>query len=109
MNIAIFSGIFAVIAIIAFLMILGASGFVFYNVLSTSNRAARNAGQTAGHGSGAPDSDRKRRALDIIGKKPAHQPAHKCQACGATIDSTAELSADGKVRCNYCNAWSSIY
>ncbi len=109
MNISIFSGIFAVIAIIVFLMILGTSGFVFYRVFKTLNRAARHPGQTAGHAGSESGTDGKRRALDIIGKNPAHQPAHKCQACGATIDSTAELSADGKVRCNYCNAWSSIY
>ena len=32
----------------------------------------------------------------------------RCKKCGATVDSTAELSAEGKVHCNYCNEWSSI-
>lgn len=50
----------------------------------------------------------KRRAIEIVSKQPAGSSAQKCKKCGATVDSTAELSAEGKVRCNYCNEWSSI-
>jgi len=50
----------------------------------------------------------KHRAIEIVSQQPAGSPACKCKKCGATVDSTAELSAEGKVRCNYCNEWSSI-
>jgi DNA-directed RNA polymerase subunit RPC12/RpoP len=33
----------------------------------------------------------------------------RCRQCGAVIDSTAELSAEGAIRCNYCNTWTSLY
>ena len=50
----------------------------------------------------------KRRAIDIVSQQPPGSPACKCKKCGAIVDSTAELSAEGKVHCNYCNEWSSI-
>jgi len=53
-------------------------------------------------------AEAKRRAIEIVSKQPAGSSAFKCKKCGATVDSTAELSAEGKVRCNYCNEWSSI-
>jgi len=33
----------------------------------------------------------------------------RCKQCGAVVDSTSELSAEGAIRCNYCNTWTSIY
>lgn len=53
-------------------------------------------------------AEAKRRAIEIVSKQPAGSSAFKCKKCGATVDSTAELSAEGKVRCNYCNEWTSI-
>ncbi len=53
-------------------------------------------------------TEAKHRAIEIVSKQPAGSSAYKCRKCGATVDSTAELSAEGKVRCNYCNEWSSI-
>ncbi len=53
-------------------------------------------------------AEAKHRAIEIVAQQPAGSPACKCKKCGAIVDSTAELSAEGKVRCNYCNEWSSI-
>jgi formylmethanofuran dehydrogenase subunit E len=53
-------------------------------------------------------AEAKRRAIDIVSHQPAGSPACKCSKCGAIVDSTAELSAEGKIHCNYCNEWSSI-
>lgn len=107
MNFSLFSGIFAVASALALLMILATAGFILYHFFDKSRQAKRSAMQNS-HRS-ASGTDGKRRALDIIAEKKSHQSAHKCHKCGATIDSTAELSADGKVRCNYCNEWTSIY
>ena len=96
--------LFAVIFIIATLFIVAVGGFVLFNVFRTLKRGPRNAGQPQGE-SGAVG---KRRALDIVSQRPPHAAAVKCGNCGATVDSTAELSAEGKVRCNYCHEWSSI-
>lgn len=49
------------------------------------------------------------RTLDLLAKLPPDSRAVKCRHCGATVDSTAELSSKGEIRCNYCNAWTSIY
>ena len=104
-----FSGIFLFIAGFACLMIVGTSGFVFYNVFKNINRPAPDPELNSSRNHNEPGLEAKRRALQIIAQKSTHQPAQKCQYCAATIDSTAELSADGRVRCNYCNEWSSIY
>ena len=100
----IISILFALIFIIAMLCILAVAGFVLFTVFSTQTRGSRTAEEYQGE-SGA---DGKLRALDIVSQRPPHAAAVKCGKCGATVDSTAELSADGKVRCNYCNEWSSI-
>lgn len=96
--------VFGVIFVVAFLMILGTSGFVFFNVFRIFNRVTKNI-ENAQVGSET-HIEKKRRAMEIMGKGA---PAYKCKSCGATVDSTAELAADGRVRCNYCNQWSSIY
>jgi lipopolysaccharide biosynthesis regulator YciM len=57
----------------------------------------------------AMEAENRRKVLDVVSQLPPGTPAYKCKACGATVDSTAELSADGRVRCNYCNQWTSIY
>ena len=95
---------FALMFIIAMLFILAVAGFVFFTVFRTLTRGSRTDGQQQD----APGADGKRRALDIVSQRSPHAAAVKCGNCGATVDSTAELSADGKVRCNYCNEWSSI-
>jgi CBS domain containing-hemolysin-like protein len=98
------TSLFALILIIAMVFILAVAGFVFVNVFKTFTRGSRTEGQHQGE-SGA---NGKRRALEIVSQRQPHAAAVKCGKCGATVDSTAELSADGKVRCNYCNEWSSI-
>ena len=98
---------FALIFIIAMLFILAVAGFVFFNVFKTLTRGSRNPGQRQVE-SRAAGAEGNRRALEIVSRRPPHAAAVKCGNCGATVDSTAELSADGKVRCNYCNEWSSI-
>jgi rubrerythrin len=57
----------------------------------------------------AEHAERKRRALELVAGKSPSDPAMKCRHCGAIIDSTAELSGDGKIRCNYCNQWTGIF
>jgi hypothetical protein len=100
--------IFAVIFVLGFLMIAGTSGFMVFNIFRIFNRVLKDADSSTRDTDTAP-SERRRRALEIVSQQPPGTPAQKCRNCGATVDSTAELSADGKVRCNYCNQWSSIY
>lgn len=96
--------LFVLIFIIAMLFIMAVAGFVFFSVFMTLKRGSLNPEQHQVE----PGFDGHRRALDIVSRRPPHAAAVKCGNCGATVDSTAELSADGKVRCNYCNEWSSI-
>lgn len=106
-----FSTLFILAAVfigLMFLVTLGTSGFVFFNVFRNFNRAMKNT-EPQDDNTGRDGSDGKRRAMDALSQLPAGSSAGKCRSCGATVDSTAELSPDGKVRCNYCNAWSSIY
>ena len=106
-----FSIFFIIVAVfigLIFLVTLATSGFVFFNVFRIFNRAMKN-GEAQDDSSARNRSDGSRRALDALSQLPAGSPAGKCRSCGATIDSTAELSPDGRIRCNYCNAWSSIY
>lgn len=100
--------VFAVIFVLGFLIIAGTSGFMFLNIFRIFNRVLKDADSKSGLAGNA-SSEKRRRALDIVSQQPPGTPAQKCRNCGATVDSTAELSADGKVRCNYCNQWSSIY
>ena len=100
--------VFAVIFVLAFLMIAGTSGFVFFNVFRIFNRVLKNVENVSDSAKDG-EGEKKRRALDVLSKQPPGTPACKCRNCGATVDSTAELAADGRVRCNYCNEWSSIY
>lgn len=67
--------------------------------------AAGNSEITSGAGSGNPG----KRTLDLLAKLPPDSRAIKCRHCGATVDSTAELSSNGEIRCNYCSQWTSIY
>ena len=100
----VFSSLFVIVFVIALLFILAAGGFIvfvfFKSLLRKSRATVDNRGESGAEG--------KRRALEIVAQRPPHAAAIKCGKCGATVDSTAELSADGKVRCNYCNEWSSI-
>jgi hypothetical protein len=101
--------VFAIIFGIAFLMVMGTSGFVFFNVFRVFNRALKDSGKHMDDVNQAAHAEKKRRALELLAQQPAGAPAFKCRGCGATVDSTAELSPDGRVRCNYCNQWTSIY
>lgn len=53
-------------------------------------------------------ASRSRQAVSSGDQPAAHAPALKCRNCGATVDSLAELTGDGRVRCHYCNSWTSI-
>lgn len=101
--------VFAVIFGIVFLFVMGTSGFVFFNVFRLFNRALKDAEQHQDAEKQSAHAEKKRRALEIVAQQPPGSPAFKCHGCGATVDSTAELSPDGRVRCNYCNQWTSIY
>lgn len=103
------SAVFWVIFGIAFFIIMGTSGFIFFNVFRLFNRAMKDAGQHQEEAKQAAHTEKKRRALEVLAQQPPGAPAFKCHGCGATVDSTAELSPDGRVRCNYCNQWTSIY
>jgi hypothetical protein len=100
--------VFGVLFAVAFLFILGTSGVMAFNIFRLFNRIQKNVDNAAMNPAEA-HAEKKRRALEVVAGQPPGTPAHKCRNCGATVDSTAELSADGKVRCNYCNQWSSIY
>ena len=104
MSISILVVIVAVAATLVFLATLGTSGFVFFDAFRTLRRASRDTDRVQIEWG----ADRKRRVLDIVSQRLPHAAAYKCGKCGATVDSTAELSAGGKIRCNYCNEWSSI-
>ena len=95
---------FSIIFVIALLFILAVGGFIvfvfFKTMLGGSREAVENRSESG--------TDGRRRALEIVSQRPLNAAAIKCGKCGATVDSTAELSPDGKVRCNYCNEWSSI-
>ncbi len=93
-----------------FLMIMGTSGFVFFNVFRNFGRVSKVVDQALDQAEKeAAHSEKKRRALEIVANQAEGTPAYKCKSCGAIVDSTAELSADGRIRCNYCNQWASIY
>ena len=101
--------VFGVIFGLFVLFTLGTSGFVFFNVFRLFNRALKDAGQNQHEAGQAAHVEKKRKALELLAQQPPGSPAFKCRGCGATVDSTAELSPDGRVRCNYCNQWTSIY
>ncbi|MCX7387188.1 MAG: hypothetical protein NTX48_11035 [Planctomycetales bacterium] len=95
---------FALIFSVATLVSLAVAGFLFVRFSKTTTHGSHILGRH--HARSALDG--KRRVLDIVSQIPLHTAAIKCGNCNATVDSTAELSADGKIRCNYCNEWSSI-
>jgi hypothetical protein len=96
--------IFGVIVFLTFVIILATSGAKAVNISRLYNRLMSQAEVAE-----AAHAAKKRKALEIVAQQPPGAPAFKCKACGATVDSTAELSSDGNVRCNYCNQWTSIY
>jgi hypothetical protein len=96
--------IFGVIFVLVLVIMAATSGVMAFNISKLFKRlASQTEDAEASHAA------QKRKALEIVAKQPPGAPAFKCKACGATVDSTAELSSDGKVRCNYCNQWTSIY
>jgi DNA-directed RNA polymerase subunit RPC12/RpoP len=94
----------AVVIGIGFLTTLGMSGFLFFNVFRTAKRITDQLESDE-----PPESRSRRSARDLIGQLPPGDAAYKCRNCGATVDSTAELTPDGRFRCNYCNQTSSIF
>ena len=97
-------GLFSVFFVVITLMILAVGLFVFIVVLRRMNSSP----QAGGIGQNPTQADPKRRAIDIVSQQRPNAPAYKCGKCAATVDSTAEVSADGRIRCNYCNEWTSI-
>ncbi|MCA9057432.1 MAG: hypothetical protein KDA85_02995 [Planctomycetaceae bacterium] len=98
----IFGGFFLVIVLLA----LGTSPMILR--FFRRNTAGSSAATSERHASDA-DGPARKRAREVVAHQSPGAEAYKCRNCGATVDSTAELSADGKIRCNYCNSWSSIY
>ncbi|MDA1232114.1 MAG: hypothetical protein O2856_15175 [Planctomycetota bacterium] len=94
----------SVLLLIAALLIVAVSGLIIFRVFGISKGASHDTSVVQKE----PRADGKRRAIEIVSQQPPHAEAYKCLNCGATVDSTAEISAEGKVRCNYCNEWSSI-
>lgn len=101
--------LFAVVFGFVLLTIMGTSGFIFFNVFRIFSRSLKQADQQQEEATPAVHTENKRKALELLAQQPPGSPAFKCRGCGATVDSTAELSPDGRVRCNYCNQWTSIY
>ncbi|MCA9063015.1 MAG: hypothetical protein KDA96_08150 [Planctomycetaceae bacterium] len=95
--------LFGIAFVLILLFTLGSSVFVFSNAFRILRRAA----EQGADGNRKTSEPAPRRAREVVSKQAGE--AFKCRNCGATVDSTAELSADGKIRCNYCNSWSSIY
>ncbi|MBL8815873.1 MAG: hypothetical protein JNL58_07565 [Planctomyces sp.] len=88
----------AFMVIFAAMFFTSASVFrIFNRVLDESEKQSRQPGVGTG------------RVLDVVAREPHKAASYKCRSCGALADSTAELSAKGEFRCNYCNAWTSIY
>lgn len=97
---------------IAILLIVGASIVAFTSGLWRTTGAAEMPPVTDQDGSppsAARPPEHSGRAYELVAHLPPNAEAFKCRNCGAIIDSTAELSAKGEVKCNYCNKWSSIY
>lgn len=109
MAIGLFELIFIIMFGLAVLVILPLFGLTFFNVFRFSNRIARLQESVLDEAERAQRDGQRKTTMDIVSQLPPGSPAHKCRNCGATVDSTAELSADGRVRCNYCNQWTSIY
>ncbi len=86
----------------------GMAGFVIFNIFRTFNRTMKTPEDPLVNAESA-HAEKKRRVLEIVSRQSPDSPALKCRGCGATVDSTAELSADGKIRCNYCLQWTSIF
>jgi hypothetical protein len=95
---------FPFVFVFASLFIVAVFGFIVFSMFRRWRRAS-DVSYLAQNAAGAGGN---RRALEIVSRQPPTPLGHKCKQCGATVDSTAELSADGKVRCNYCNEWSTI-
>lgn len=92
---------------IAFLLILGSSLLTSAWIFSIFRRGVQQAQEEQSAEDAA--AAHRGRVLDLVAKLPAGTEAYKCRNCGAIVDSTAELSPRGEVKCNYCNAWTSIY
>ena len=76
----------------------------------SATRSSSTVGDTGtGGGTGSNPGPAAKRTLDLLAKLPPDSRAIKCRHCGATVDSTAELSSNGEIRCNYCSQWTSIY
>ena len=106
MVMGLFALIFVVIFGLAAVTILSIFGFTFFNVFRFSSRFRQMQDAVL---DAAQQDAKKKTAMDVMSQLPPGTAAHKCRNCGATVDSTAELSPDGRVRCNYCNQWTSIY
>jgi biopolymer transport protein ExbB/TolQ len=77
--------------------------FVFFHVFKTFRRVDRIQAQIMDANDGSNQSSRSEKLQVATGD------VLRCRQCGAVIDSTAELSPEGAIRCNYCNSWTNIY
>lgn len=95
---------------IPLLFVLAVAGGIMFGIFKTSKDSSNEESSSNKQDSTHAEvkAEAKRRAIEIVSQQPAGSPACKCRKCGAIVDSTAELSAEGKVHCNYCNEWSSI-
>lgn len=108
--------IFAIAFGIAFLLILGSSIFIGGTVFRLFRKAEKHADlhQSAG-GRGLsththPDgTSHHQRVLEMLKSLPPGTEPYKCRKCGATVDSTAEISPTGDIKCNYCQSRTNLF
>jgi hypothetical protein len=91
------------IFILAFVFVVVTGTFVMIQVVRTFRQVNKVQSHVLQSAAGASD-DRPPK-----GTRTGGGDVLRCRQCGAVIDSTAELSAEGAIRCNYCNSWTSIY
>lgn len=94
--------IFPAFFVITALFVMAGAAFVFYRVFVTFRQVDRvqsEALKSMGSSEGRVPPDAQPITGDVL----------RCKQCGAVVDSTAELSPEGRIRCNYCNTWTSLY
>lgn len=111
--------IFAVAFGVAFLMILGSSAYIGATVFRIFRKAAGDgefASPTGSEDAHDParlksedDSSHHHRVLEMLKQLPPGTEPYKCLNCGATVDSTAEISPTGEIKCNYCHSRTNLF
>ncbi len=111
--------IFAIAFGIALLLVLGSSLFVAASAFQSVRRRYRaespmqsSSGEVDGTkdaAQGSADGTHHNRVLEMLKKLPAGSEPYKCGNCGATVDSTAEISRNGDIKCNYCHSRTNLF